>query len=1194
MLNTVFHLRTVNFHVAFSCHCNARIRARTSKVLKDRASPFKFLRSLTTNKNRSVKVLVPTQPDQLALGEDLTVYDYTNRLTVATRNPKIDVAQLLSMFRRMQRTRGSLVRPTIVTHTSLILGLLYRGAFQVAERQWNELISTGLTLDAPALSIGLQTLTRVGKPQKAFQLLEHYAHKGDVKTLHSSQRFRVPVRVDIHVLNAFMEALNTVKRPDVVFKLWDHMDELYGVKPNCKTLSLVLRAARLACQLDNTFRGNVAHIRLRNPFRKSTPRPTTREEIVQSIMSIVGDPKIGVIPYSVGMWNGELPLTRAREVFLQVIFGHAYDTLIDVNPPAYALRASIDADPMIPLGLPHPKPARGQFALEFELPPNLRTAEGQSWYPDIIPNNDHYLQYLLLLCMGQRAAEIPLTLAWMRASGTMPNRATLAVALVFWAEVSMHPPLIESWTGGWERSQYARLAEWMKDWVGEWRMPRSENHVLPNSVLCSNLYELSSHEVSIHHDGTVQMFFPQGSAKQHFSHHVLGFCPVALVSNIQRHDILCVQLQDVSSAMDIQQRTVPQTPTGPAKLTVGVEESRAQRLQRQQARFRDRGGIFIPTNRNTLVDILMGRRAPSPKKSFRRSTSCSPAKREKTPSSKSDLDSAKTKSARISRNARAPLSNESPRKLHASEPAAECTVLEEGLSNHEIIGFTRLLNEFTEGMKRKIAAKSRTRKTKEKEASSGSDLRPMESKLAPKRRGRPPKQRDAVGIKDKQEASSRSDDTGKSSKRKPAPRKRQGELKNSEASAADTKHAGTQSGAQHKTKSRLPIIAEDTEVDDDAGNMNTTKSTEMKHKKKRQKRAEDAHAVNTDEVIGDNPPLEKTRESSSRQQLHATQSRDSPAKSGLSDSRSHVQHSRLATEGYRDATLSASIHHSSGLESLNSQRAKTKDKDKVSEQVKSTDNKDVTDQAEQVVRPKSSTKKTSLLGEVALSAQKKRCRVPESIEDGTEDEDLWPDPKRAKALLPGTKSGTKGGQKERNEICSVKASSAINQEPKSIAQIIGPSKGAIQAKQSSAVPDKLVESTVTKSNKRLRNPEDSSPNVCLPKRVKVDRNTKNPDPDKNLASKLGTSVKPGECQTACQVDGVEGDMASKQPLVGRKPKQKENVVTTKKAPREATKATKTKASNKRSKGLPKSVLQRIKSSVPDDVDDEPDPIDFLS
>ncbi|KAF8901067.1 hypothetical protein CPB84DRAFT_1847040 [Gymnopilus junonius] len=59
---------------------------------------------------------------------------------------------------------------------------------------------------------------------------------------------------------------------------------------------------------------------------------------------------------------------------------------------------------------------------------------------------------------------------------------------------------------------------------------------------------------------------------------------------------------------------------------VNVEESRAKRHQRQQSRFRDRGGIFVPTSRSTLADILLGK-APPLKKPARRSISASPTKR---------------------------------------------------------------------------------------------------------------------------------------------------------------------------------------------------------------------------------------------------------------------------------------------------------------------------------------------------------------------------------------------------------------------------------------------------------------------------------------------------------------------------------------------------------------------------------------
>jgi hypothetical protein len=74
-------------------------------------------------------------------------------------------------------------------------------------------------------------------------------------------------------------------------------------------------------------------------------------------------------------------------------------------------------------------------------------------------------------------------------------------------------------------------------------------------------------------------------------------------------------------------------------LPVTVEESKAQRLQRQQARFRDRGGAFVPSEKNALKDILLARTVSgespskvvtkSPYRHRSRSASPSKAKRNK-------------------------------------------------------------------------------------------------------------------------------------------------------------------------------------------------------------------------------------------------------------------------------------------------------------------------------------------------------------------------------------------------------------------------------------------------------------------------------------------------------------------------------------------------------------------------------------
>ncbi|ETW79767.1 hypothetical protein HETIRDRAFT_428192 [Heterobasidion irregulare TC 32-1] len=63
----------------------------------------------------------------------------------------------------------------------------------------------------------------------------------------------------------------------------------------------------------------------------------------------------------------------------------------------------------------------------------------------------------------------------------------------------------------------------------------------------------------------------------------------------------------------------PQPTNSDKKVNGGVksiEESKAERQQRHQARFRDRGGIFVPSTTNDLVGILLSRKfnAESPRK----------------------------------------------------------------------------------------------------------------------------------------------------------------------------------------------------------------------------------------------------------------------------------------------------------------------------------------------------------------------------------------------------------------------------------------------------------------------------------------------------------------------------------------------------------------------------------------------------
>jgi hypothetical protein len=109
----------------------------------------------------------------------------------------------------------------------------------------------------------------------------------------------------------------------------------------------------------------------------------------------------------------------------------------------------------------------------FTPPPDLFTAEGKSHYPQIGVNNANCFNYITLLgvCGNERAAEIPLVLAWMKELRIQPSDSTIAVALVFWAELGVQAPLVERLTGGPENNEYSKLVDWIRDWVGEKRLP---------------------------------------------------------------------------------------------------------------------------------------------------------------------------------------------------------------------------------------------------------------------------------------------------------------------------------------------------------------------------------------------------------------------------------------------------------------------------------------------------------------------------------------------------------------------------------------------------------------------------------------------------------------------------------------------------------------------------------------------------
>ncbi|KAF8968810.1 hypothetical protein BDZ97DRAFT_1654536 [Flammula alnicola] len=442
----------------------------------DRASAFAFLRRLAQLSAspdpappRPATPALPTQRREvrfISRAKD-DVYDQTAALHVAANDLSTSTHRLIQAFLKMS------AKPTVATHTVLIRGLLFRKEFHKAEVFWTKLSKSSLVMDKEALTSGIQAFTRNGKPHVAFKLLEKYSLK-------PGQNVKVPVMpppisITTVSMNEYLVSLKRISRPDAVFRLWDYMGVLYDVYPNAVTLSILLQSARLANTLDDSLSGAIAKIRLFNPLKMKKTRAHSisgqREEAVGAILDVLGTPTHahgGLRTYTSSIWRGQVPLEFARKVFLQALFGMDTDgRLFAVSSPASATRESYEDDASSSIGLPDIGPKKYVFA-PF---PDLLTPAGRSHYPQIVVTNANCFNYITLLGVSGRAGEIPLVLAWMRALGLQPSESTLAVALVFWSEVSVQAPLVERWTGGPEKNEYAKLVDWIREWVGEKRLP---------------------------------------------------------------------------------------------------------------------------------------------------------------------------------------------------------------------------------------------------------------------------------------------------------------------------------------------------------------------------------------------------------------------------------------------------------------------------------------------------------------------------------------------------------------------------------------------------------------------------------------------------------------------------------------------------------------------------------------------------
>ncbi|KAK0476143.1 hypothetical protein IW261DRAFT_1595171 [Armillaria novae-zelandiae] len=366
-------------------------------------SAFAFLRDMTPKSTPPSRAL---SHKPLGFRPQMTDRQWNATFASLARPERrhIPAKGILSLYRKGKGERC--VRPSIPTYTVLLQMLFQRGDLRKAKRYLSRLVESGLIQDTKALSVGLQVLTHLGQPNKAFAYLEQSSSRVDVP-LPASYRIQRPINVSVVTMNDFILSLYHIKRPDVVFLLWNHMAGMYGVYPDGKTFSLLLQCIRLSLRMDDNLRGALAQLRW-------GPRePQTREDVVRSFVSLLGNQKPKA--YRPGVWKR--PVDKVGP---------------SADPPAKLGKRKVD----------------------------LEAGPGTGLVNVSVTSQNCY-DYLLLLGLSGKEEEIPYVLGWMKGLGIKPTRDTVAMALVFWAEAC----------GLEVESPWKKLVKWLREWLGDEFMP---------------------------------------------------------------------------------------------------------------------------------------------------------------------------------------------------------------------------------------------------------------------------------------------------------------------------------------------------------------------------------------------------------------------------------------------------------------------------------------------------------------------------------------------------------------------------------------------------------------------------------------------------------------------------------------------------------------------------------------------------
>jgi hypothetical protein len=207
---------------------------------------------------------------------------------------------ILAMLKGLLQTHGVNSFRRRAFHTIAIHALIRRKAYSSAcelfDRYYYGKGPDRQHLDFRLIRLGIIAHTLAGNSKEAFRILVSCG-----SMMPKSQGKKQPVKPDLRIFNAFLASMHKFGRDDIVFKLWERMENDFGLLPNGQTLTIILGVSRrISCSSTNSLKsiGNKPRI----TTWAGAPAWQTAREVFRQMLS-TSFPQIRINSSNISTWS---------------------------------------------------------------------------------------------------------------------------------------------------------------------------------------------------------------------------------------------------------------------------------------------------------------------------------------------------------------------------------------------------------------------------------------------------------------------------------------------------------------------------------------------------------------------------------------------------------------------------------------------------------------------------------------------------------------------------------------------------------------------------------------------------------------------------------------------------------------------------------------------------------------------------